>query len=138
MDDMETETVSSPAPGGPPAAQAAGMDAVTGPEADARSIYVGNVDYSTKPADLKQLFESCGDVERVTILCDKWTGAPKGFAYVQFTKPEHVENAQLLNGQEFKQRNLKVSPKRTNVPGFNRGRGRGRGRGYRGGYRGRW
>ena len=30
---------------------------------------------------------------------------------------------------------LQVTAKRTNVPGFNRGRGRGRG-GYRGGYRG--
>jgi len=117
----------------------------SGPEADVRSVYVGNVDYSTKPEELCKLFASCGEVERVTILCDKWTGQPKGFAYIQFNNNDDVENAQLLDGTEFKQRILKVAPKRTNIPGFNRGgrggwrgRGRGRGRGRRGRGRGRY
>lgn len=72
----------------------------------------------------------------MTILCDKFTGHPKGFAYVEFADPSFVEHAAVLNESLFRGRLLKVTPKRTNVPGMSaRGRGRGRG-GFRGGYRG--
>jgi len=113
-----------------------------GPEADVASIYVGNVDYSTRPEELQTFFSSCGAVQRVTILTDKWTGHPKGYAYVQFRSAEAVANAVLLNESEFKGRQLKVNEKRTNIPGFFRGGygpSRGGYRGYRGrGYRGRY
>ena len=42
------------------------------------SIYVGQVDYATTPEELLAHFEACGTVERVTIVCDKFTGKPKG------------------------------------------------------------
>lgn len=47
-------------------------------EVDSRSIYVGNVDYGATPEELQQHFQSCGTINRVTILCDKFTGHPKG------------------------------------------------------------
>jgi polyadenylate-binding protein 2 len=69
-------------------------------EADARSIYVGNVsytgpfalsrccqsdivlclqvDYGASPEEIQSHFQSCGTINRVTILCDKFTGHPKG------------------------------------------------------------
>jgi len=120
-----------------------------GPEADAASVYVGNVDYSTRPEELQTFFSSCGAVERVTIITDKFTGQPKGYAYVQFKSAEAVANAVLINDSEFKGRMLKINEKRTNVPGYAPSRGyrggysryrgyRGyRGRGYRSRYRGR-
>jgi len=92
----------------------------SGPDADKASVYVGNVDYSTTTEHLQELFAACGSLERVTIMCDKWTGQPKGFAYIQFNSSEGVENAVLLDGSEFKGRIIKVTPKRTNVPGYNR------------------
>jgi len=87
-------------------------------EADARSVYVGNVDYSTQPKELQEHFHSCGSINRVTILCDKWTGHPKGFAYVEFADKDSVANAVLLNETLFKGRQIKVLAKRTNVPGL--------------------
>jgi polyadenylate-binding protein 2 len=39
---------------------------------------VGQVDYMTTPEELLGHFEACGTVERVTIVCDKYTGKPKG------------------------------------------------------------
>jgi polyadenylate-binding protein 2 len=45
-------------------------------EADARSVFVNNVDYGTTPEELQQLFAGCGTVNRVTILADKF-GNPK-------------------------------------------------------------
>jgi polyadenylate-binding protein 2 len=78
------------------------------------------------------------------------------YAYVEFSEPNLVAQALVLNDSVFKGRNIKVEPKRTNIPGMSRGRGRGgyrgggrggfgggrgggfgRGGGYRGGYRGR-
>lgn len=108
---------------------------------DGHSIYVGQVDYSSTPEELLAHFESCGTVERVTIVCDKFTGRPKGFAYLEFQTETAVENALKLDGSTFKDRQLKVTPKRVNDPnhysqlsGGYQGRGRG---GHRGGYRGR-
>ena len=70
------------------------------------------------------------------------------YAYVEFAEPSLVAQALVLNESVLKGRNIKVGPKRTNVPGMGRGRGRGGPRGgrgfrggprggYRGGYRGR-
>ena len=108
-------------------------------EVDSRSVFVGNVDYTTTPEEVQKHFQSCGIINRITIPCDKFTGHPKAFAYIEFAEVEHVNNAIALNESVFKGRPLKVTAKRTNVPQFQRGRGRGRGRGgsYRGGYRGR-
>uniref|UniRef100_A0A8C9MWX2 PABPN1 like, cytoplasmic n=1 Tax=Serinus canaria TaxID=9135 RepID=A0A8C9MWX2_SERCA len=47
-------------------------------EADQRSIYVGNVDYGGTAEELESHFNSCGQINRVTILCDKFSGHPKG------------------------------------------------------------
>jgi polyadenylate-binding protein 2 len=104
-------------------------DAVKKQEADARSVFVGQVDYASTPEDLAKLFASCGTVNRVTILHDKFDN-PKGFAYVEFLEPDAVHNAILLDGSELRGRKIKVSAKRTNVPGMKAG-GRG-GRGGRG------
>ncbi|CBQ71145.1 related to poly(a) binding protein II [Sporisorium reilianum SRZ2] len=109
-------------------------------EVDSRSIYVGNVDYGATPEEVQQHFQSCGTINRVTILCDKFTGHPKGFAYVEFADPSLVANAMVLNESLFRGRLIKVTAKRTNMPGMaarGRGRGRGRGRPFRGRGRGR-
>ncbi|KAI0493955.1 hypothetical protein KFK09_024085 [Dendrobium nobile] len=92
-------------------------------EVDSRSIYVGNVDYACTPEEVQQHFQSCGTVNRVTILTDKF-GQPKGFAYVEFVEVEAVQNALLLNESELHSRQLKVSAKRTNIPGLKQYRGR--------------
>eukprot|EP00656_Telonema_subtile_P048996 TRINITY_DN599_c0_g1_i3.p2 TRINITY_DN599_c0_g1~~TRINITY_DN599_c0_g1_i3.p2 ORF type:complete len:113 (-),score=52.25 TRINITY_DN599_c0_g1_i3:89-427(-) len=47
-------------------------------EADSRSLYVGQVDYNATPEELQAHFNSCGTINRVTIICDKWTGSSKG------------------------------------------------------------
>lgn len=105
-------------------------------EIDNRSIYVGNVDYSTTADDLERHFHACGSVNRVTILQDKYTGHPKGFAYVEFAEKDSVQIAVALDESSFKGRIIKVCPKRTNRPGITTTNRHPPGRGY-GGYRGR-
>ncbi|KAF0711782.1 Aste57867_5040 [Aphanomyces stellatus] len=118
----------------PPAAPTAAQQMVI----DENSIYIGQVDYESTPEELQALFQSCGTINRVTILCDKFTGQPKGYAYIEFANHDAVESALLLNDTTFRGRQLKVTAKRVNERGYNfaaRGGGRG-GRGGRGAYRG--
>ncbi|VDP78650.1 unnamed protein product [Schistosoma mattheei] len=113
-------------------------------EVDLRSVYV---DYGSTADELEAHFRGCGPINRVTILCNKFTGHPKGFAYIEFDTRDAVEAAIALDDSSFRSRQLKVLPKRTNVPGmsmtnrppFVRGRARGRGMsiGFRPAYAGR-
>eukprot|EP00804_Cyclotella_cryptica_P020649 CCRYP_003458-RA/>CCRYP_003458-RA protein AED:0.17 eAED:0.17 QI:129/1/1/1/1/1/4/245/214 len=141
---QETEDLAKPAAASVAAAASAKGDAAAGgekPNKDGHSIYVGQVDYSSTPEELLAHFESCGTVERVTIVCDKFTGKPKGYAYLEFQNEAAVENALKLDGSTFKDRQLKVTSKRVNDPNYYvqqgggyQGRGRG---GFRGGFQGR-
>jgi len=115
-------------------------------DVDSRSVYIGNVDYGATAEELEQHFHGCGSINRVTILCNKFDGHPKGFAYVEFTDKDSVQTAMALDDSLFRGRQIKVMPKRTNKPGISttnrpprgrggfRARGGGRGRGYGGGY----
>ena len=47
-------------------------------ERDERSVFVGGVHASATAEELSREFESCGVVERVTIVTDPHTGYPKG------------------------------------------------------------
>lgn len=106
-------------------------------EIDNRSIYVGNVDYGATAEELEAHFHGCGSINRVTILCNKIDGHPKGFAYIEFASKDFVETALAMNETLFRGRQIKVSSKRTNRPGLCvtnriprgfRGRGTSRGR----------
>lgn len=116
-------------------------------EIDNRSIYVGNVDYAATPEEVQELFKECGTINRITILTNKMTGIPLGYGFVEFENQDSISKALELDQSLFKGRPIKVTLKRTNVPGFNRGgfrggrggrggRGSFRGRGFRGGFRG--
>jgi len=83
---------------------------------DSRSVFVGNVDYGASPEEIQAHFGSCGAINRVTILLDKFTGHPKGYAYVEFQEPSLVGNAIVLNESVFRGRNLKVVPKPLTFP----------------------
>ena len=78
-------------------------------EVDARSCYVGNVDYGATAEELEQHFHGCGSINRVTILCNKFDGNPKGFAYVEFTDKDSVDTAMALDDSLFRGRQIKVN-----------------------------
>jgi len=99
---------------------------------DERSIFINNLHTDTTASDLQQLFATCGTIERITIVCDKWTGKPKGCSYIQFKSKESIDNAMILHEREVKGKTISVEQKRTNLPKWLRGRGRARGRGMLG------
>ena len=88
-------------------------------EADRRSVYVGNVDYDATAVDLHELFEGfAGSVRRITILTNKTTGHPKGYAFIEFEDQDSASLALALDETVFHGRQIKVLPKRTNKPGI--------------------
>jgi len=99
-------------------------------DVDKRSVYVGNVDYGSTPEEIQEHFKACGAINRITILVDKFSGSPKGFAYIEFLEEQGVLNALLLQDSLFRARQLKVVPKRTNLPGKGKDKGaKGKGKG---------
>lgn len=78
-------------------------------EIDDRSVYVGNVDYGATAEELEAHFHGCGSINRVTILCNKVDGHPKGFAYIEFGAKEFVDTALAMNETLFRGRQIKVS-----------------------------
>ena len=100
-------SMTSPSAGSGGAA-AANMSYEEKVEVDARSVYVGNVDYGATAEELEQHFHGCGSINRVTILCNKFDGNPKGFAYVEFTDKDCVDTAMALDDSLFRGRQIKV------------------------------
>lgn len=75
-----------------------------------KNIYVGNLPHSTTEPQLRSLFEAHGIVERVSIVTDKETGRPKGFAFVEMTEASEADKACLaLSGSALEGRALRVN-----------------------------
>lgn len=89
-------------------------------ETDSRSIFVGNITSDATPEIIEEHFHTCGTPKRITLLYDKNTGVPKGYAYVEFEDQLSRERALVYNGSEMKGRTLNVYKKRTNLPAYQR------------------
>jgi cold-inducible RNA-binding protein len=105
-----------------------------------KNIFVGNLDFNTSEEELRQLFESHGQVDRVSIMTDRDTGRSRGFGFVEMANAEEGDKAiAALNGSQVGGRTLNVNearpkPERTGGGGGGGGRGRERS----GGGRNRW
>jgi cold-inducible RNA-binding protein len=106
-----------------------------------KNIFVGNLSFNTNEDEVRQLFESYGQVDRVSIMTDRDTGRSRGFGFVEMTSNEDGEKAiAALNGSQLGGRTINVNearPKAERVGGGGGGRDRG-GRGGGGGRRDRW
>jgi len=103
-------------------------------------IYVGNLPYSAKEADLYEIFAPFGDVQSVKIITDRDTGSSKGFAFVTLADQSRVDEAvKALHDSDFQGRALRVNPsepRQSGGGGGGYGGGGGGGGGYGGGNRG--
>ena len=106
------------------------------------NIYVGNLPYKATEDELRNMFESFGEVSSVRIITDHESGRSKGFAFVEMANNEQGAAAiEELNGAEYIGRPLTVNEARPRQerPGGDRPRGGGRSSGPRegrGGYGG--
>ena len=76
-------------------------------------IYVGNLSYEVTEEELRQKFLSFGEVESVSIITDRYSGRPKGFAFIEMPSVSEGQAAiDGLNGQTLKERTLNVNAAR--------------------------
>jgi len=95
------------------------------------NIFVGNLSYSVTEDELQAAFAQYGTVDRVSMIRDRATGQPRGFAFVEMSDSGEAQNAiQALNGREISGRAINVNEAR---PREERGAGGGGGRGFGGG-----
>jgi RNA recognition motif-containing protein len=100
------------------------------------NIYVGNLSHEVSGEDLRQVFEAFGQVSSATIIKDKYSGQPRGFAFVEMPERAEAQTAiQNLNGKDLRGQAMNVNEAR---PRNDRGKPGGRG-GFQGrsGYGGR-
>jgi len=77
------------------------------------TIYVGNLAYSVSSDDLQELFSQAGQVERATVITDKFSGQSRGFGFVEMTTAQEVADAiRRFNDAELKGKNIKVNEAR--------------------------
>jgi cold-inducible RNA-binding protein len=103
-----------------------------------KNIFVGNLSFNTNEDELRQAFETYGQVDRVSIMTDRDTGRSRGFGFVEMASSEDGEKAiAALNGSQVGGRTINVNearPKAERSGGGGGGGGRDRGdRGNRGG-----
>jgi cold-inducible RNA-binding protein len=73
-------------------------------------LYVGNMSPETSEQDLRTLFGEAGSVGSVDIIMDRYSGQPKGFAFVIMGSQAEAEKAvSLFDTKEMKGRTLKVN-----------------------------
>ncbi len=76
------------------------------------NIYIGNLSSQVHEEDLTRLFSAFGNVSRVNIMKDSYTGLSRGFGFVEMTgKPEQA--IKELDKKDLKGKVISVSEARS-------------------------
>ena len=71
------------------------------------NIYVGQLPFDVNENDLEVLFSEFGEVASARLIMDRYSGRPKGFAFVEMADRSGGQQAmEHLNKQIFKSRSL--------------------------------
>jgi RNA recognition motif-containing protein len=73
-------------------------------------LYVGNLSFNTRDADLEQLFGSFGEVVSASVIMDRDTNRSKGFGFVEMQDAADAKKAIAdLDGTSLQERTIKVN-----------------------------
>ncbi len=98
------------------------------------NIYVGNLSHDVTEDDLRQAFESFGQVESVNVLKDRFSGESRGFGFVMMPSRNEAQSAITgMNGKDLKGRSINVNEARPKTENRRGGGGGGRRGGFGGG-----
>ena len=103
-----------------------------------KKLYVGNLPFSATENDLESIFAQYGQLDSLTIVRDRESGQPRGFAFVEYGDDAAAAAAiAATNGMQVGGRALMVNEARPQAPRSGGGGGRGFGGGRPGGSGGR-
>ncbi|MDR1871582.1 MAG: RNA-binding protein [Deltaproteobacteria bacterium] len=77
-----------------------------------KTIYVGNLPFSSTQAEISDLFGRYGTVHSVNLISDRETGRPRGFGFVEMDPEQALLAIEALNGIELGGRSLRVNEAR--------------------------
>jgi len=78
-----------------------------------KNIYVGNLDITTTESQLSEVFRSYGTLATVTMVMNRDTGTPRGFAFIEMADDTEADAAiKALNGTILNDRPLAVNEAR--------------------------
>jgi RNA recognition motif-containing protein len=98
-----------------------------------KKLYVGNLPFTSSEDELRTLFARHGAVDTVSVISDRETGRPRGFAFVEMAEASSAADAiKALDGTQLGGRAIRVSEAQDRRGG---GGGGGFGGGGGGGYR---
>ena len=99
-------------------------------------IYVGNCSFDVTEQQLRDVFAQYGEVASVSVITDRDTGRPRGFAFVEMSDAGAAQNAiRSVNGTQLGGRTLNVNEAKPREGGGGGGGYGGGGGGGRGGGR---
>lgn len=88
----------------------------------AKRLFVGSLPYDATNSQLEELFAQAGKVESVNVITDRYTGAGKGFGFVEMaTEAEAQKAIKTLNGASLGGRTIVVNEARPQEDRSNRG-----------------
>ena len=74
------------------------------------NIYVGNLNYRVQEEDVKDAFETYGNVSSVKLISDRVTGRAKGFGFVEMeNEQEALDAIENLDGFQLMEREMRVN-----------------------------
>lgn len=83
-----------------------------------KNIFVGNLDITTTEDQIRELFRAHGTVSTVTLVNDRDTGSPRGFAFVEMSDDKEADGAiKALDGTVVEGRALAVNEARAKAGG---------------------
>jgi len=65
------------------------------------NMYIGNLSYNVKEADLRQVMEEYGTVDSVKLIIDRETRKSKGFAFVEMPNDDEAKNVKIKQSIVF-------------------------------------
>jgi RNA recognition motif-containing protein len=74
-----------------------------------KTIYVGNLPYSSSAEEIGEMFSQYGVVHSVNLITDRETNRPRGFGFVQMDPLEADAAIEALNGSDMGGRTLRVN-----------------------------
>lgn len=74
-----------------------------------RTLYVGNLPWSTKAEDLTDAFSKHGEVVSSRVITDRETGRSRGFGFVEVDDESADKMVDAMNGAELNGRVLTVN-----------------------------
>jgi RNA recognition motif-containing protein len=77
-----------------------------------KRLYVGNLPFDATQESVRAAFEAHGTVHDVSLVTDRDTGRPRGFAFVEMDEQGAKAAIQALDSTDFGGRDLKVNEAR--------------------------